>query len=219
MRAGRPSPALVIALVALFVSLGGTGYAAVKITGRNVKDSSLTGKDVKNRSLGAQELKRDVLRTGPQGPSGPTGPAGSQGPQGPRGASAPSAEAVKAVRAASSTTSCHSVPRTTGEFCGFDNGVWANYGNGYQAVGYFKDGQGIVHLQGSAHADGNAGPSFNRAIFFLPPAYRPGGSRVFLVHDADNGSAYVEVRPDGLVFSQDTEPVSRISLDGISFRP
>ena len=216
MRARRTSPALVISLIALFVSLGGTGYAAVKITGKSVKDGSLTGKDVKNRSLGSGELKRGVLRAGPQGPAGPPGPAGAQGP---RGASAPPAEAVKAVRAASSTTNCNPTPRPTGEFCGFGNGVWANYGNEYQPLGYFKDGQGFVHLQGSAHADGSAGPSFNRAIFFLPPGYRPGARRLFLVHDGDSGSAFVEIRPDGLVYSQDTEPVSYMALDGISFRP
>ncbi|HEY1357195.1 MAG TPA: hypothetical protein VGF21_02720 [Thermoleophilaceae bacterium] len=209
----RPSPALAIALIALFVSLGGTGYAAVKITGKNVKDGSLTGKDVRNRSLGAADIKRSALGAGPAGPRGP------QGPQGPRGASAPPPEAVKAVRAASSTTSCQTTPRTTGEFCGYDNGVWANYGQEYQPVGYFKDGQGLVHLQGSAHADGNAGPTYNRAIFFLPPGYRPSARRIFLVRDGDLGYAYVEIRPDGLVFSQDTEPVSYLALDGISFRP
>lgn len=39
------------------------------------------------------------------------------------------------------------------------------------------------------------------------------------MHDGDSGYAYVELRPDGLVFEQDTEPVSYLSLDGISFRP
>lgn len=44
-RLGKPSPALAISLIALFVSLGGTGYAAIEITGKNVKHSSLTGSD------------------------------------------------------------------------------------------------------------------------------------------------------------------------------
>ena len=57
----RPSAALVVACAALFVALGGTSYAALKITGKNVANSSLTGIDVKNRSLGPQEIKRNTL--------------------------------------------------------------------------------------------------------------------------------------------------------------
>jgi hypothetical protein len=60
-KGARPSPALVISLVALFVSLGGVGYAAVTITGKNVKNSSLTGKDVKNSSLTGSDVKNSSL--------------------------------------------------------------------------------------------------------------------------------------------------------------
>ena len=60
-RISRPSPALIVAIVALFMALGGTSYAAIKITGKNVANSTLTGLDVKNRSLGAQEHKPDSL--------------------------------------------------------------------------------------------------------------------------------------------------------------
>lgn len=62
----RPSPALVIALIALFVSLGGTGYAALTITGRNVKNRSLTGADVKRDSLGGAEIREARLGTVPR---------------------------------------------------------------------------------------------------------------------------------------------------------
>ena len=47
----RPSPSMAVAMLALLVALGGTSYAAVQITGKNVKNSSLTGADVKNSSL------------------------------------------------------------------------------------------------------------------------------------------------------------------------
>jgi hypothetical protein len=61
LKGARPSPALVISLVALFVSLGGVGYAAVTITGKNVKNSSLTGKDIKNSSLTGSDVKNSSL--------------------------------------------------------------------------------------------------------------------------------------------------------------
>jgi len=77
VRRHRPSPALVVACLALLVALGGTGYAAFKlpagsvgarqlkknavvnkkiapsaVTGAKVKDDSLTGADVLESSLG-----------------------------------------------------------------------------------------------------------------------------------------------------------------------
>lgn len=60
-KVGRPSPALMISLLALFVALGGTGYAAIIVTGKNVKNSSLTGKDVKNSSLTGKDVKNSSL--------------------------------------------------------------------------------------------------------------------------------------------------------------
>lgn len=63
----RPSPALVIACIALFVALGGTGYAVVKlprnsvgtkqlkknaVTSPKVKDNAITGFDVNEPTLG-----------------------------------------------------------------------------------------------------------------------------------------------------------------------
>lgn len=53
-----PSPAMTVALLALFTALAGTSYAAVTITGKNVKNSSLTGKDVRNNSLTGSDVKR-----------------------------------------------------------------------------------------------------------------------------------------------------------------
>ena len=60
-RIHRPTPALIVAIVALFMALGGTSYAALKITGKNVANSTLSGLDIKNRSLGPQEHKLDSL--------------------------------------------------------------------------------------------------------------------------------------------------------------
>jgi hypothetical protein len=59
-----PSPALAIAVLALFVALGGTVYAAKKarINGKAVKVKSLPGNRVKLRSIAANRLKPNVLR-------------------------------------------------------------------------------------------------------------------------------------------------------------
>jgi hypothetical protein len=60
-RLGRPSPALVIALIALFVALGGSGYAAVKLNGKSLKNGSVAGKKLKNRSIAGKKLKNDTV--------------------------------------------------------------------------------------------------------------------------------------------------------------
>ena len=97
----RPSPALVVALIALFVSLGGTGYAALKVTGKNVKNSSLTGKDVKNSSLMGKDVRNRSLAAKDfkpgQLPAGPKGATGGQGRQGLPGAAAATAFASVAA--------------------------------------------------------------------------------------------------------------------------
>jgi Collagen triple helix repeat (20 copies) len=89
----RPSPALVISVIALFGALGGTGYAALNITGKDVKNSSLTGKDVRDKSLTKKDFKGLVRGArgpeGPAGPPGPTGPPGASGAPGAAGATGP----------------------------------------------------------------------------------------------------------------------------------
>ncbi|HWA53405.1 MAG TPA: hypothetical protein VG816_04455 [Solirubrobacterales bacterium] len=68
MRRGMrlPSPALVVAGLALFVALGGSVYAAKKkarIDGKAVKVKSLPGNRVKLRSIAANRLKPGVFAT------------------------------------------------------------------------------------------------------------------------------------------------------------
>jgi len=57
----RPSPALAVAAIALFVALGGSAYA-LSITGSDVVNGSLTGSDIRNRSLTQADLKGRALK-------------------------------------------------------------------------------------------------------------------------------------------------------------
>jgi hypothetical protein len=68
-----PSPALVVAGLALFVALGGTVYAAKKarIDGKAVKVKSLPGNRLKLRSIAANRLKPGVLKGVLAAQSGP----------------------------------------------------------------------------------------------------------------------------------------------------
>jgi hypothetical protein len=50
-----------VATIALFVSLGGTGYAALTITGKDVTNGSLTGIDIRNNSVSSVDIKDGTL--------------------------------------------------------------------------------------------------------------------------------------------------------------
>ena len=79
----RLSYANVVATIALFVALGGSSYAAIKVTGKNVKDSSLSGKDIKNSTLTGSDVKnRSLLEVDFKAGQLPAGPQGAQGPAG-----------------------------------------------------------------------------------------------------------------------------------------
>ena len=94
----HPSPALVIACIALGIALGGTGYATVlqvpknsvgtaqlkaaAVTNRKLARNAVTSAKVQNRSLLRADFAPGQLPAGPAGPSGPAGPAGPPGVSG-----------------------------------------------------------------------------------------------------------------------------------------
>ncbi|GAA4722372.1 hypothetical protein GCM10023350_00580 [Nocardioides endophyticus] len=53
--------ALVIAMLALFIAMGGPAWAADRINGANIKKSSVTGKQIKNSSLAGTDVKNGSL--------------------------------------------------------------------------------------------------------------------------------------------------------------
>ena len=92
------SYANVVASLALFIALGGTSYAALTITSKNVKDGTLTGKDIKNNSVSSADVRNGSLLSkdfkpgqlvagapGPQGSPGATGAKGDKGDPGANG--------------------------------------------------------------------------------------------------------------------------------------
>jgi hypothetical protein len=94
----RISPGSVLALIALFVALGGVSYAAVTINGKNIQNNSIPGKKLKNGAVANNKVKANSLqanrltsaaRASLRGAQGPAGPRGEQGPQGPQGLRGP----------------------------------------------------------------------------------------------------------------------------------
>jgi hypothetical protein len=107
----RPSPATVLAALALVMALGGTGYAAITLPANSVgttqlKKDAVTSLKVKNGSLLKADFKAGQVpagATGPAGPAGPAGAAGAAGAAGPAGPAGPFPDALpsgKTVRGA-----------------------------------------------------------------------------------------------------------------------
>ena len=120
----RPSPALVIACLALAVALGGTSYAAAlalpknsvgpaqlkssAVTTKKLAPNAVTSAKVLNGSLVKADFRAGSLPAGPTGPAGPAGPAGPSGLSG--------LERVDATSPANSvTTRAMTVPCPTGK--------------------------------------------------------------------------------------------------------
>jgi hypothetical protein len=67
----RPSPAMIVALLALFVALGGSSYAAVKIGARDIQrgavgtraiaNNSIRSADIRNATVSGADVKDDSL--------------------------------------------------------------------------------------------------------------------------------------------------------------
>ena len=101
----RPSPALAVATLALFVSLGGTGYAVAKLPKNSVGTDQLRAGAVTKA-----KLARDVVT---QGPAGPRGPRGAQGIPGAQGVAGPQGAGLGVFRRAPATVNFAAVAGPT----------------------------------------------------------------------------------------------------------
>jgi len=92
-----PSPAMVVAVIALLTALAGTGWAAQRLASnsvgsRQLKNNAVTNLKIKNGAINSDKVQAGSLLSSdfqagqiPAGPLGPVGPAGSRGETGPRG--------------------------------------------------------------------------------------------------------------------------------------
>jgi hypothetical protein len=122
----RLSYANVMATLAVFIALGGSSYAAIRITGSQIQNNSVTGEDIKNDSLSGADVKgltsndiqdgsvlakdlnlgqltSSLQARGPAGPQGPTGLQGGPGEPGAPGTPASVGHTIVRANTSSST--------------------------------------------------------------------------------------------------------------------
>ena len=63
----RPSPAMVVAIIALFVALAGTAYAAQTINGGAIQKQTIGGGKLKQKTLTGYQINTNKLGTVPSG--------------------------------------------------------------------------------------------------------------------------------------------------------
>lgn len=181
------------------------------VVGAKIKKGAISGIKVTNDSLTGTQINESTLATVP---------------------SAISAKTAESAKTADSASIANSLtPPEAVHIVGapgqppFESGSsnLAEGGLHFAPVGFWKDHDGVVHLQGIANV-GKTGSSTITPIFTLPPGFRPetGALAIFeMISEASviigGTSAFVEgVDLSGKVVGGAEKPAA---MDGITFRP
>lgn len=236
----RPSPSMGVALIALFIALGGTTYAA---TGGNFvlgqENTATTPSSLSAPVAGGKVL--ELTNTDSAAGSNALGLSVAAGKAPFTVNSSGKVMNLNADRLDGQDASRFALQAqerwheigTPGErqfqySPGFPPGnppEWKNYGNGFNTVAFYKDSLGIVHLKGRvqwARASSGLGKSCDLwTIFQLPAGYHPAAYGSFPAFK-NSQPTRIDVGNNGWVFlctaTEDTVNGDWFSLDGISFR-
>lgn len=213
--ARRPSPALVVACTALFVSLGGVSYglATGAIDTREIRNNTIRTQDVRNNDVRAVDIRNSTIRGRDVALNTLTGSDIAESKLGrvPLAATADNASTL------GGTAASGFLRPDSSQFTPLSIGTdWAAVA-GETAPGFYKDPLGFVHLRGALRQTG-----IDAGALTLPPGARPGATKRFPAYSENNASepvlAGLLIAPDGAVRPMGASLDVLVSLDGVSFR-
>ena len=197
----RLTYANVMSSIAVFLLLGGGAAFAATQLGKN----SVGSKQLKKNAVTAAKIKKDTV----------TGAKVNEATLG----TVPSANLANSIPPAEPT---HFVgaPGEPG-FEGGSHNVGSSGPLGLNNVGFYKDHEGIVHLQGIAEA-GKVTVGGVASVFTLPPGYRPAAGKAVIFEMVNEGgtiiagsNTFFEGDLSGKVLGGEE---NLVVLDGITFR-
>lgn len=213
--AHRPSPALVIACIALFVSLSGVSYGLATgiIDTREIRNNTIRTQDLRNNDIRAIDIRNSTIRSRDVALNTLTGSdiAESKLRQVPSALSADNASALAGVG--------------IGGFVRANNGPFTPLplSSGWSSIpdsappAFYRDGMGFVHLRGAMRLNGG-----DSVAVVLPAEARPATVKRVPAYSENNSGrpvlAGVTIEPNGDVRPAGESLDTLVSLDGITFR-
>ncbi len=204
-RIPRPTYANVVATLALFIALGGGAIAA-----SNLRKNSIGPKQLKKNAVTTSKVKNKAITGAKIKPGSITG-------------TQVNASTLGTVPVATLANSI--APSEAWHSASLENG-WVGPDVGppsAETPGFYKDREGTVHLKGFAR-NGTVG----KAVFHLPPDYRPAPGKILVEPGICLGCGAVPVSVVSIFGSSLTNPANEgavfmpeattIGFDGITFR-
>ena len=203
----RPSPATVVATLALVVAGAGVGTAASGlVSGSQIKPGTITGKQIKNHSITLNKLTGKL-------PAGATGHVGAQGPQGVQGVAGPGGSSLGLVESVDA-------PGTTGTS---GSEITLATLHSIPAGSYILTGKiwlsgGITATQ--VHCYLRAGTDVDETDVFMSGASAAAAASFILPHTfASTGTATLSCNSFGNSFGTNHAKIAALQVQSLTINP
>lgn len=207
----RPSPAMVVASIALAVALGGTSYAAITLPKNSVGTKQLKKNAVKRSKIAAKAVNGSKVAADSLTGANILESSLSPVPSATKATNATHATSADSATNADHATTADSVPALSFTDLTLKNG-WSTCSGG-GVPGIAKSSEGVVHFRGFICR--TSGSSNNP--FAVPAGFVPSWTEVIPVSQDGLTTGQIWVRLDGDALVYGSNAASFTSLAGASY--